>query len=101
MLRPSQSQSLDLLRKHVHRSIIFCQFAADKDKRLPAHGRAIAIVDIGPHDHVRHPRFIFDQKEDDPLGGLRPLPSDDQTRHLAFDAAMELLQIAVERQVGR
>ena len=94
-------QSFHFLRQYVHRSIILGQLTGYQDKGLAAHGRAVAVVDIGPHDHVRHSRFVFHQQKDGPLGGLRPLANDNQTRHLTFDACLQTLQIAIERQVRR
>jgi len=101
MLRPYRLQSFHLLRQNIHSSIILGEFAFHQYERLAAHGRATAIVDIGPHDDVRHSRFVFDQQEDDSFGGLRPLTGNDEACHLTFYAGPQLLEIAIERQVRR
>ena len=100
MLRPSQSQSFHFLCKHVHRSIIFGQSAADQHKRLTADSCPIPVVDIGPHDHVRHSGFVFDKEEDYAFGGFRALPGNDEAGHLTFHAGFQVDQIPIERESG-
>ncbi len=99
MLRPSQSQAFHLFRKHVHGAVVLGKFAFHQYERLTAHCRTTAVVDIGPHDHVRHSRFVFYQHEDDSFGRLWSLAGNDQPSDLTFDAGFQILQIAIERQV--
>ena len=43
----------------------------------PPHRQAVAVVDGGQDDHVRHSRLVLDQQEHDPLRGRRALAGDE------------------------
>src|SRR5438477_9773237 len=94
-------QPQNFLCQNVHRAVVLRELPFHHYKRLSSHSRAIAVVDVGPHDHIRHSRFVLDQEKDDSFGGFRSLASDDQTRYLTFDAGLQILKIAIERESGR
>src|SRR2546426_355003 len=70
---PAQRQPLHFFGEQVERPVVLRQLAAHPEQRLAADRRPVALVHVGPHDHVHHPRLILEQHEDEPLRRLRPL----------------------------
>src|ERR1051326_8890226 len=66
-------QSFHFLRQHIHGAIVLCQFAGDQGEGRATNRGAIAIVDVGSHDDVRHSGLVLHQQEDGALWGLRSL----------------------------
>ena len=64
----------------------------------------MALVDLGAYDGVDHPGLVLEQHEDDPVGGLRALPGDDQPRDADLATVAGLAEIggadALWRQAG-
>ena len=60
---------------------------------------AVAVVDRRRHDQVDGAALVFEQHEDDPLGGLGALAGDDHPRHLDLAAVLDPLQVGAAQQL--
>ena len=68
---PWASSGPAALHDHVDAAVLFLQHALDDQALRAADRAAVALVDVGPHDHVHQPRLVLDRQEDEALRPCR------------------------------
>ena len=55
-----------------------CKDSPDEEKRAPRDEQRLLLEPLRRHDDVDQPGLVLQREEDEPLGGARPLPADDE-----------------------
>ena len=78
---------------HVNHSVLILQRALNQQKLAARDHQAVALVNIGSHDHVGDAGFIFHREKDESLRGSRPLPGDHAAGRAHKHAVAAIAQI--------
>ena len=79
--RPGASSGCSYSTMIVDVALAALEPALGQQQRLGAGHRAVALVDLGPHDQVDHAGLVLQQQEHDAVGGGRALAGDHQPGH--------------------